>query len=72
MSKKIAFGAKPTAAPIAAAAESWVANRDSEKTKRMTIDVPESLHARVKSQCALRGTTIAHEVRRFLEKEIAK
>jgi hypothetical protein len=36
--------------------------------KRLTIDVPASLHARIKSQCALRGVKRADEVRELLEK----
>lgn len=39
-----------------------------EPMKRLTIDIPLSLHKRVKSQCANRGTTIAEVVRRYLEK----
>jgi hypothetical protein len=36
--------------------------------KRLTIDVPASLHARIKSQCAIRGAKMADEVRELLEK----
>jgi len=36
--------------------------------KRLTIDVPSGLHARIKSQCALRGVKMADEVRELLEK----
>lgn len=39
-----------------------------EVMKRLTIDIPESLHKRVKSQCGARGTTIADVVRKYLEK----
>ena len=42
--------------------------RDAEAMKRLTIDVPASLHARIKSQCALRGAKMADEVRELLEK----
>ncbi|PTT43827.1 hypothetical protein DBR33_10055 [Stenotrophomonas sp. HMWF022] len=34
--------------------------------KRLTIDIPESLHRTIKSQCAMRGTKIADEVRDLL------
>ncbi|MBK4362389.1 hypothetical protein GWK90_09500 [Candidatus Hamiltonella defensa] len=37
--------------------------------KRLTIDIPESLHKAVKSACALRGTKIADEVRGLLNHE---
>jgi ParG len=40
-----------------------------EPMKRLTIDIPESLHKRVKSQCGAQGTTIADAVRAFLEKK---
>ncbi len=42
--------------------------KDEEK-KRLTIDIPHSLHKRVKSQCASQGTTIADVVRAFLERK---
>ncbi len=35
--------------------------------KRLTIDIPEELHARIKSQCALRRTKMADEIRVLLE-----
>lgn len=40
-----------------------------EKMSRLTIDVPESLHRRVKMQCAGRGKKMADVVREFLERE---
>jgi hypothetical protein len=45
-----------------------VNRRDPEAMKRLTIDVPASLHARIKSQCAIRGVKMADEVRELLEK----
>lgn len=69
MSKKIAFGVKPGATrPDPTQADDWVNRRDPEAMKRLTIDVPASLHARIKSQCALRGVKMADEVRELLEK----
>lgn len=38
-----------------------------ERTKRFTFDVPESLHRRVKAQCALKGIDMAEEMRHILE-----
>ena len=67
--KKIAIGTKPTASPAQASADAWVesrSNRASEPMKRLTIDVPESLHRTIKAQCAMRGTKIADEVRELL------
>lgn len=39
---------------------------EQEKMKRLTIDVPESLHRAIKTQCAMRGSKIADEVRELL------
>jgi hypothetical protein len=67
--------------PVAVSAEDWVkgAGRDSEAgtappepaepMKRLTIDVPLSLHIRLKIGCATRGTNIADVVRGFIERE---
>lgn len=41
----------------------------AEPMKRLTIDIPLSLHKRVKSQCANQGTTIADVVRAYLERK---
>lgn len=40
-----------------------------EAMKRFTIDVSESLHKRIKSQCAMRGVKMADVIREMLEKE---
>ena len=40
---------------------------ESAPLKRLTIDIPEELHARIKSQCALRRTKMADEIRALLE-----
>ena len=41
----------------------------TEKMSRFTIDVPESLHRRVKMQCAGRGQKMADMMRELLERE---
>lgn len=67
--KKVSLGPKPTAKPVAPAADAWVDNRaagEVEPMKRLTIDVPESLHRAIKMQCAGRGAKIADEVRELL------
>ena len=67
--KKIAFGTKPTYKPAPAPADTWVETRGAgevEAMKRLTIDIPESLHRAIKSQCAMRGSKIADEVRELL------
>lgn len=42
-----------------------------EPMKRLTIDIPENLHKRVKSGCALRGEKIADVVRDLLEQRFS-
>ena len=69
--KKVSLGPKPTAKPAVQDADEWVKNREvvaaeKEPNKRLTIDVPESLHRAIKMQCAARGAMIADEVRELL------
>ena len=78
--KKIVFKPKPRPT---AKLESWIEgggdeigtksvvaeSEPLEPLKRFTIDVSESLHARVKSQCALRKKKMADVIREFLERE---
>ena len=68
--KRVSIGTKPTNKPAAPpAADAWVENRSPETPevmKRLTIDIPESLHRNIKAQCAMRGTKIADEVRELL------
>ncbi|MDY6813213.1 MAG: hypothetical protein SV108_05925 [Pseudomonadota bacterium] len=68
--KRVQIGAKPTNKPSPDAADAWVESRrngdEPEPMKRLTIDVPESLHRSIKTQCAMRGTKIAEEVRALL------
>ena len=68
--KKVQIGIKPTNKPAPAVADVWVESRSSgnepKSMKRLTIDVPESLHRSIKAQCAMRGTKIADEVRDLL------
>lgn len=66
--KKITIGSKPTAKNPATTPDDWVSKRfvEEEPIKRLTIDIPLSLHQRVKSQCALQGENMADVVREFL------
>jgi ParG len=41
----------------------------AQPMKRFTIDVPETLHKRVKMACAERGTKMADVIREMLEGE---
>ena len=68
MNKKVTFGTKPVPKPATpASADQWVDHRTSEGTKRLTIDLPTSLHTRIKATCALRGIKMADEIRQLLE-----
>jgi hypothetical protein len=62
--KKVTFGGKPTSRPPGSP-DQWVSG---EAMKRLTIDIPLSLHQRVKSQCALKGEKMADVVRELLER----
>lgn len=70
MTKKVSIGTKPTTKPAPLAADAWVESRAAadapEAMKRLTIDIPDSLHRTIKAQCAMRGTKIADEVRELL------
>ncbi|WP_455481756.1 hypothetical protein V4P56_04640 [Bartonella sp. B35(2025)] len=70
MNKKIKIGTKPTNKSI----DAWVGSRkgNMECMKRLTIDVPESLHRLIKTSCASRGTKIADEVRELLSQKYGK
>ncbi|HGJ5882807.1 plasmid partition protein ParG [Arsenophonus sp.] len=68
MAKKISFKTKD----IKKNADDWVEKREIktssiEINKRLTIDIPESLHKKIKSTCALNGTSIADEIRNLLK-----
>lgn len=72
--KTIAFK-QPTSLPLPAA-EAWVATAEPVKpakpdvpTKRLTVDVPEDLHRRIKVDCAGKGVQISDVVRDILAKE---
>lgn len=66
--KKISIAAKPSGSNRLSA-DDWIGDKSSgEPAKRLTIDVPRTLHARIKSQCAMRGQNMAEEIRKLLEK----
>ncbi len=71
MPKKVLITPKPNKpAGETATAEQWVASgkTETEAMKRFTIDVPESLHRRIKIQCAAQGLKMADEIRALLDK----
>ena len=68
MTKKVAFGTKPNSKPSTQpTADDWVDSRANEEFKRFTVDLPLSLHKRMKIACATRGTKMADEIRKLLE-----
>ena len=73
MSKKVTFGGKPATKPVSP--DDWVESRKTEAPakaeevmKRLTFDISESLHRRIKSQCAVKGVKMTDELRALLEK----
>ena len=38
-------------------------------TKRLTLDLDEDLHRRIKVACTIRGSTMVEEITKLLEKE---
>jgi ParG len=44
----------------------------TEPMKRFTIDVPDELHRRIKTTCAMRGSKMADVLRALLEREFPK
>lgn len=72
--KKIDFGGKPAPSRDQTSPDKWVADRITqpvEPMKRLTIDVPLSLHQTLKSQCAIQGENMADVIRRLLEQHLA-
>lgn len=76
--KKVTFGAsRPTStATNTGDIDAWVIDRTitppREPTKRLTIDVPVSLHRRIKTTCAIENLIIADVVRGLLERRFAE
>ena len=72
--KKVTFAAKRPSQAVASNIDDWVENRDAVpppepeiKMKRLTIDVPISLHRKIKTTCALKNLHMADESRDLLE-----
>lgn len=72
--KKVSFGAKPT--PEKPNLDQWVETRaieptpiapEPEKMKRLTIDIPESLHRAFKSKSGGEGKQMADLIRAWVE-----
>lgn len=75
--EKVTFGAKPVSQPQEMA-DTCVETRDvveiapGEPTKRLTLDLPESLHRRIKVTCASKGVKMVDAIRTLLEEQFPK
>jgi predicted DNA binding CopG/RHH family protein len=72
MSKKILFMEKPNRSKSLQSADQWVESRTTQlqeqlRMKRLTLDISEHLHSRIKSSCAKRGLKMVDEIRTLLE-----
>ncbi|HEY9660740.1 MAG TPA: toxin-antitoxin system HicB family antitoxin [Allocoleopsis sp.] len=80
--KKVSFGRKPGAVEKPVDVEEWVTNREAlveaenspgldavkpEKIKRLTLDIPESLHKAIKLKATNEGVTMVELLRELLE-----
>lgn len=71
MSKSITFD-RPTKP---ASPESWVLAKPlvpGEPTKRITVDIAEPLHHRIKVACAMEGINMTDVIRELLEQRFPK
>ncbi len=70
--KKINIGPRPSSQPKVQVDE-WVETRGSgEKMKRLTVDIPESIHRTMKADCAMKGLKIADVIRELLSERFGK
>jgi hypothetical protein len=69
--KRVPITTKPAGPQPPQSPEKWVQQQPvaGERIKRLTIDLPESLHLRAKMQCVQRGVYMADVLRNFLERE---
>jgi hypothetical protein len=74
--KRITIGGRPSTANQLPITDSWVADREigtqAIPMKRLTIDIPEDLHRRIKAATAARGAKMADEVREMLIQKYGK
>ena len=69
MSKEALFSGKPPNSSSHRATEAFNALKIPEPTKRLTLDIPLTLHLRMKLKCVENDITIADVVRGLLEKK---
>ena len=68
--KKVSFAKPPVSS---SGVDSWVKTRemDRETTKRLTFDISEDLHRRLKSECAMRGKKMRDVLTQLIEDALA-
>lgn len=77
MSKKVNFAAKPSSRVESAEADKWVESRtappatpeETEELKRLTLDIPFTLHRRIKTACAKEGVKMRDAIQALLEQK---
>jgi predicted DNA binding CopG/RHH family protein len=80
MSKKTVAFKMPEAKPVTPEADAWVKDRggevvqmaqapDQPKNKRLTIDISDTLHRRIKAESAMKGLKMADIIRDMLVRE---
>lgn len=70
--KKISISARTLAAPQA---DNWVqggAVQHAAPTKRLTVDMPEELHGRFKSACAIRHLKMVEEINTLVARRLSE
>lgn len=67
MSKNLTIAPSPSTNEEPTSDPPLISQSEVDSLKRLTIDIPAVLHARIKSQCALRGIKMAEEIRLLLE-----
>ncbi|MCA9178400.1 MAG: hypothetical protein KDB14_28260 [Planctomycetales bacterium] len=70
MSKDVSFPGKPPSKLNSRAAEAFAELRlaSEERTKRVTFDIPATLHQRVKQACVREDISMSQVLREFLER----
>ncbi len=46
--------------------------RPAERSKRLSLDLPESMHIRFKTACSATGRKMVSEIQEFIERRIAE
>lgn len=63
--KQVNIGPEPDRRTVARA-EAWVHESGDKTSKRLTIDMPAGLHARIKARCAMRGVNMRSAILELL------